>query len=37
MLIGANAAGVLHEIGVVPAETGAVVVHAMRVREKFLR
>lgn len=37
MLIGANAAGVLHEIGVVQAETGAVVVHAMRVREKFLR
>jgi hypothetical protein len=37
MLIGANAAAVLHEIGVVEATTGPVVVHAMRAREKFLR
>jgi len=37
MLIGANAAGVLHEIGIVEATTGPVVVHAMGAREKFLR
>jgi hypothetical protein len=37
MLIGANAAAVLYEIGVVEATTGPVVVHAMRAREKFLR
>jgi hypothetical protein len=34
MLIGANAAAVLHETGVVEATTGPVVVHAMRAREK---
>lgn len=37
MLVGANAAAVLHEIGVVEATTRPVVVHAMRAREKFLR
>lgn len=37
MLIGANPAAVLHEIGVVNATKGPVVVHAMPVREKFLR
>jgi hypothetical protein len=37
MLIGANTAAVLLEIGVVEATTGLVVVHAMRAREKFLR
>jgi len=36
MLIGANAAAVLLEIGAVEATTGLVVVHAMRAREKFL-
>jgi hypothetical protein len=37
MLIGANPAAVLHEIGVVNATTGPVVVHAMPVREMFLK
>ena len=37
MLIGANAAAVLLEIGVVEATAGSVVVHAMPAREKFLR
>lgn len=37
MLIGADIAAVLLEIGVVEAATGSVVVHAMRAREKFLR
>jgi len=37
MLIGANRAAVLHEIGVVDATTGPVVVHAMPARERFLR
>ncbi len=37
MLIGANPAAVLLEIGVVEATTGSVVVHAMHVRGKFLR
>lgn len=37
MLIGANPAAVLHEIGVVNATMGPVVVHAMPVRERFLR
>ncbi len=36
MLIGGNAAAVLYEIGVVEGTT-AVVVHAMRARDKFLR
>ena len=37
MLIGANEAGALLEIGVVGAQGGAVVVHAMAARERFLR
>lgn len=37
MIIGGDAAAVLYEIGVVQAATGAVVVHAMRARDKFLR
>jgi hypothetical protein len=37
MLIGANAAGALLEIGVVGAQGGPVVVHAMAARERFLR
>lgn len=37
MPIGANAAAVLLEIGVVEATTDSVVVHAMHAREKFLR
>ncbi|MEJ7797852.1 MAG: hypothetical protein WKF42_05065 [Solirubrobacteraceae bacterium] len=37
MLIGGNAAAVLHEIGGVEATTAVVVVHAMRARDKFLR
>ena len=37
MLIGANPAAVLHEIGVADATTGPVVVHAMPVRERFLK
>ena len=37
MLVGAGVSGALHEIGVVAATTGAVIVHAMPAREKFLR
>ena len=37
MLVGANAAGSLLEIGVVGAQGGTVVVHAMAARERFLR
>ena len=37
MLIGGSAAAVLYEIGVVEGTTAAVVVHAMRARDKFLR
>jgi len=37
MLIEANPAAVLHEIGAVEATTGPVGVHAMPAREKFLR
>jgi hypothetical protein len=37
MLVGPNAAGALLEIGVVAAEGGAVVVHAMAARERFRR
>ncbi len=37
MLIGSGVSGDLHEIGVVQAATGAVIVHAMPAREKFLR
>lgn len=37
MLIGSGVAGALHEIGVVQASTGAVIVHAMPARDRFLR
>ncbi len=37
MLIGGDVAGSLHEIGVVEAATGSVIVHAMPARDKFLR
>ena len=37
MLIGGSAAAVLYEIGVVEGTSAAVVVHAMRARDKFLR
>jgi len=37
MLIGGSTAAVLYEIGVVEGTSAAVVVHAMRAREKFLR
>jgi hypothetical protein len=37
MLIGANPAAALYEIGLVHGDTGPVIVHAMRAREKFLR
>ena len=37
MVIGANRAAIIHEIGVVEGVTAPVVVHAMRAREKFLR
>ena len=37
MFVGANAAGALLEIGVVGAQSGAVVVHAMKARDRSLR
>jgi hypothetical protein len=37
MVIGANAATVMLEIGYVQGDTAVVIVHAMRAREKFLR
>jgi len=37
MIIGANSAAVIYEIGVVDGVPAPVVVHAMRAREKFLR
>ena len=37
MLVGATAAGALLEIGVVGAQRGAVVVHAMKARDRFVR
>jgi hypothetical protein len=37
MVIGANLAAIIYEIGVVDAVSAAVIVHAMRAREKFLR
>jgi len=37
MVIGANHAAIIYEIGVVDGEFATVVVHAMRAREKFLR
>jgi len=37
MIIGANLAAIIYEIGVVDGVSAAVIVHAMRAREKFLR
>jgi hypothetical protein len=37
MLIGANQAAVIYEIGVVDGGPAPVVVHAMKARDKFLR
>ena len=37
MVIGANLAAIIYEIGVVDGVTASVIVHAMRAREKFLR
>jgi hypothetical protein len=37
MVIGANHAAIVYEIGVVDGALAPVVVHAMRAREKFLR
>ncbi len=37
MVIGANLAAIIYEIGVVDGVSASVIVHAMRAREKFLR
>jgi hypothetical protein len=37
LVIGANPAALLLEVGVVEGATAPVVVHAMRARDKFLR
>ncbi|HEX4728113.1 MAG TPA: hypothetical protein VH298_09970 [Jatrophihabitans sp.] len=37
MIIGANLAAIIYEIGVVDGLQAPVIVHAMRAREKFLR
>ncbi len=37
MVIGANQAAIIYEVGVVEGRTAPVIVHAMRAREKFLR
>lgn len=37
MLIGANRAAIVLEVGYVQGRTAVVIVHAMRAREKFLR
>ena len=37
MMIGANAAGIIFEVGYIQGDAAVVVVHAMRAREKFLR
>lgn len=37
MIIGANHAAIIYEIGVVDGVTAPVVVHAMKARDKFLR
>jgi len=37
MVIGANLAAIIYEIGVVDGVSAAAIVHAMRAREKFLR
>jgi hypothetical protein len=37
VIIGANMAAIIYEIGVVEGVAAPVVVHAMKAREKFLR
>lgn len=37
MVIGANRAATVYEMGVVDGRSSPVIVHAMRAREKFLR
>lgn len=37
MIIGANRAAIIYEIGVIDGVPAPVIVHAMRAREKFLR
>jgi hypothetical protein len=37
MMIGANAAAIILEVGYIDGETAVVIVHAMPAREKFLR
>lgn len=37
MMIGANAAAIILEVGYIQGDTAVVIVHAMRAREKFLR
>lgn len=37
MMIGANAAAIILEVGYIHGETAVVIVHAMPAREKFLR
>jgi hypothetical protein len=37
MMIGANHAAIVLEVGYVEGDTATVIVHAMRAREKFLR
>ena len=37
MVVGANAAALILEVGYIHGETGDVIVHAMPAREKFLR
>lgn len=37
MMIGADAAAILLEVGCVQSDTAVVIVHAMRAREKFVR
>ncbi len=37
MVVGANAAAIILEVGYIYGETAVVIVHAMPAREKFLR
>lgn len=37
MVIGANRAAIVYEVGVIDGALAPVIVHAMRAREKFLR
>ena len=37
MMIGANAAAIIMEVGYIHGATAVVIVHAMPAREKFLR